>query len=70
MGEGGGQGGGSPGEQEARGVRETGEKTACYCLHPVKETNPQVVLEIKKKKKTALLPVKLETFSSRLYHRT
>ena len=72
----------------------------CYCLHPVKETNPatfldfhltfseawrkilytrkvkkrKIVLEIKKKnkknKKTALLPVKLETFPSRLHHRT
>ena len=64
---GGGQGGGSPGEQGAGGVRETGEERAgggistmagsgreiqevklfffCYCLLPVKETNPTTFLD-------------------------
>ena len=62
----GGQGGGSPGEQGAGGVRETGEERAgggistmagsgreikkvklffCYCLLPVKETNPTTFLD-------------------------
>ena len=63
---GGGQGGGSPGEQGAGGVREAGEERAgggistmagsgreiqkvklffCYCLLPVKETNPTTFLD-------------------------
>ena len=61
------QGGGSPGEQGAGGVRETGEEreqsgistiggkreknsrrqtfVICYCLHPVKETNPTTFVD-------------------------
>ena len=64
---GGGQEGGSPGEQGAGGVQETGEERAgerdlydggkrernskrqafaiCYCLLPVKETNPRTFLD-------------------------
>ena len=56
---GGGQGGGSPGEQGAGGVREAGslrwreagekfKKSSfffCYCLLPVKETNPTTFLD-------------------------
>ena len=42
----GGQEGGSPGEQGAGGVRETGEERAiCYCLLPVKETTPITFLD-------------------------
>ena len=104
---GGGQGGGSPGEQGAGGVRETGEERAgsgreipkgklsliVTAHHPVKETNPTTFLDfhltfsealnqnfnarkVKKRKfalgieKRALLPVKLETFPSRLHHRS
>ena len=112
---GGGQGGGSPGEQGAGGVRETGEERAGSGIsmmagsgreiskgklsfivtahHPVKETNPTKFLDfhltfskalnqnfntrkVKKRKfalrieKRAILPVKLETFPSRLHHRS
>ena len=112
---GGGQGGGSPGEHGAGGVRETGEERAGSGIsmmagsgreipkgklslivtahHPVKETNPTTFLDfhltfsealnqnfnarkVKKRKfalgieKRALLPVKLETFPSRLHHRS
>ena len=56
---GGGQGGGSPGEQGAGGVRETGEERAgsgreipkgklsliVTAHHPVKETNPTTFLD-------------------------
>ena len=104
---GGGQGGGSPGEQGAGGVRETGEERAgsgreipkgklsliVTAHHPVKETNPTKFLDfhltfskalnqnfntrkVKKRKfalrieKRAILPVKLETFPSRLHYRS
>ena len=112
---GGGQGGGSPGEHGAGGVREMGEERAGSGIsmmagsgreipkgklslivtahHPVKETNPTTFLDfhltfsealnqnfnarkVKKRKfalgieKRALLPVKLETFPSRLHHRS
>ena len=104
---GGGQGGGSPGEQGAGRVRETGEERAgsgreipkgklsliVTAHHPVKETNPTKFLDfhltfskalnqnfntrkVKKRKfalrieKRAILPVKLETFPSRLHHRS
>ena len=104
---GGGQEGGSPEEQGAGGVRETGEERAgsgreipkgklsliVTAYHPVKETNPTTFLDfhltfsealnqnfnarkVKKRKfalgieKRALLPVKLETFPSRLHHRS
>ena len=112
---GGGQGGGSPGEQGAGGVRETGEERAGSGIsmmagsgreipkgklslivtahHPVKETNSTTFLDfhltfsealnqnfnarkVKKRKfalgieKRALLLVKLETFPSRLHHRS
>ena len=104
---GGGQEGGSPEEQGAGGVRETGEERAgsgreipkgklsliVTAHHPVKETNPTTFLDfhltfsealnqnfnarkVKKRKfalgieKRALLPVKLETFPSRLHHRS
>ena len=112
---GGGQGGRSPREQGAGGVRETGEERAGSGIsmmagrgreipkgklslivtahHPVKETNPTKFLDfhltfskalnqnfntrkVKKRKfalrieKRAILPVKLETFPSRLHHRS
>ena len=115
MGGGGGQGGGSPGEQGAGGVRETGEERAGGGIstmagsgreiqkgnlslivtvhHPVYEMNPVTFRDfhltfaealyqnfdarkVKKRKfalgieKRALLPVKLETFPSRLHHRS
>ena len=112
----GGQGGGSPGEQEAGGVRDTGEERAgsgistmavserevpkgklssiVTAYHPVKETNPTTTFldfhltisealnqnfnarKVKKRKfalgieKRTLLPVKLETFLSRLHHKS
>ena len=112
---GGGQGGGSPGEQGAGGVRETGEERAGSGIstmagsgreipkgklslivtahHPVKENNSTTFLDfhltfsaalnqnfnarkVKKRnfalgiEKRALLLVKLETFPSRLHHRS
>ena len=93
---GGGQRGGSPGEQGAGSGREIPKgklSSIVTAHHPVKETNPTTFLDfhltfsealnqnsnarkVKKRKfalgieKRALLPVKLETFPSRLHHRS